>query len=106
MSRRFRALFLVWVLAGSVGRAETGRSAAPLLTMPGEAKGAAFGEAYGAVAEGANGLWYNPAAIGRKRSPTISLMHTAYVEDITYNTFGFAVPFGERNAVGLGIAHL
>ncbi len=77
-----------------------------VLTLPGEAKGAALGEAYSAAASGADGLWYNPATLSRSDVPTVSVMHTTYIERITFNTLGAVYPFGNRNAVGAGISYL
>ncbi|MCG3204748.1 MAG: hypothetical protein KCHDKBKB_01464 [Elusimicrobia bacterium] len=77
-----------------------------VLTLPGEAKGAAMGEAYSATATGASALWYNPATLSRREGRSMSLMHTSYLEKITFNTLAFALPFGFQNAVGVGLSYL
>ncbi len=77
-----------------------------VLTLPGEAKGAAMGEAYSASSSGAEGLWYNPATLSRRDVRSASLMHTMYLENTTFDAVSGALPFGSQNAVGVGVSYL
>lgn len=106
MSRRL-ALIMAALLTGSALFAgEKGEEAAPFLTMPADAKGAAMGEAYSAAATGADGIWYNPAGMSRSDSPSITVMHSLYLEDITYSALGFAFPLLNNDAIGVGASML
>ena len=77
-----------------------------VLTLPGDAKGAAMGEAVSASASGAEGLWYNPAAISRGEARSLSAMHAIYLEKVSFSTLGVALPFGSQNAVAAGVSYL
>ena len=109
-----RVRFLLW--AGVVGlalscsqelvAAAAGTSSGEFLSLPGDAKGAAMGEATSSMASGAVGLWYNPATLSRKDNPSLSLMHTAYLEGLTFDTLAVAIPFGHQHAFGFGAEYL
>ena len=72
------------------------------LTLPADTRGAGMGEAFSAAASGVRGLWYNPATLARHPDITLTLTHTQFIENISYDSFGAAVPFGSKNAVALG----
>jgi chemotaxis protein MotB len=104
--KRAAASILAIMMTSSSFAADGGRTGAQFLLIPGEARGAAMSEAYSAQASGAIGLWYNAAAIGGEERPSLELMHTAYLESVTFNTVSFATPFWGSNAFAVGAAYL
>ncbi len=77
-----------------------------ILTLPGDAVTASMGEATTASLSGAPSIFGNPAGLSRLDVGSLSVMHTAYLESITYSTLAAALPFGFHNAVGVGISYL
>ncbi|MFH0947726.1 MAG: PorV/PorQ family protein [Elusimicrobiota bacterium] len=78
------------------------------LTINPSARAAGLGEAYSAVAEGIQGLYYNPAGILTNNRPEIGFIHTdasASTEDseklYAIDSIGFLYPF-KNNKVGFG----
>jgi outer membrane protein OmpA-like peptidoglycan-associated protein len=84
----------------------TARADDLVLTLPGDAVTAAMGEATTASLSGAPAVFGNPAGLSRVDVPSLSVMHTAYVENITYSSLAAARPFGFHNAVGAGVSYL
>ncbi len=85
-------------------------SAAPFLTMGTGARGSALGQAYTAVATGADALYWNPAGAARAYEGTsrggLFFSNTRYLVDTDYNAFGLVVPVTRAGVVGFSIAQL
>ena len=96
---------LLLLLLGSFSWAGTGTSGANFLDIPVGAEPAALGSAYTARAETAYATLWNPAALARLQTPEVSAMHLSYLDSISYDHLGVAVPvmFGDEKT-GFGVA--
>ncbi|OVE76535.1 hypothetical protein BVX98_05705 [bacterium F11] len=101
-----RILSFIFFLTTPLSSFGAGSTTGRILLLSGEARGAGMAEAYSAASSGVNGLWYNPATLSRTPWSTLSLMHTAFLDDISFDAFGTAVPFGNKHAIGFGVRHL
>jgi hypothetical protein len=70
------------------------------------ARAAAMGEAFGAVADDATAVYWNPAGLGRVRNGSLSVMHALWLEDVAYDWLSYAHPLGRQDTVGIGIQYL
>jgi outer membrane protein OmpA-like peptidoglycan-associated protein len=77
-----------------------------ILTLPGDAQSASMSEAVTASVSGAPAIFSNPAGLSRVDVGSLSVMHTAYLESISYSTLAASLPFGFHNAVGMGVSYL
>ncbi|MCB4757725.1 MAG: PorV/PorQ family protein, partial [Elusimicrobia bacterium] len=99
-------LFLLLSMVPVIHADDKGVRSAQFLTVPGDARGAALGEAFSAEAAGAKSLWYNPAGLSRWEEPSLSFMHALYVEDVSLSNVGYAQPLRGAQAVGWGATYL
>jgi hypothetical protein len=77
-------------LAHSYGAA--GTVAAPYLELPMGARGEGMGEAFTAVADDVNSIYYNPAGLTSLDVAQIELMHVDSFGGVEYENVGIAVP--------------
>lgn len=110
MSRRrvVWARVAVAVIVASAGGAPAdakgpGRTSAPFLTVPVEARSTGMADAFTAAATGATAVWTNPASIARHHRTSISVAHVQHVEGISQNAVAAAYPFGNGHAVAAGL---
>lgn len=68
-------------------------------------RAAGMGHAYAGLAEGAEGVYLNPAGIFRERSPNLALEHTPLVLGGAYQYFGYVQPIGDRASLGAGFVN-
>ncbi|GAI14440.1 unnamed protein product [marine sediment metagenome] len=112
MRRIFCVVFLLVTVrlcwAGSIGT-----SGGPILRQPIGARQIGMGEAFVAVADDVNTIYWNPAGLSFLVAPEVSAMYSKSIVDTTYGTFAFNYPiykggiFGQRrNAIGLGFVFL
>ncbi|MFH1283405.1 MAG: PorV/PorQ family protein [bacterium] len=99
------------IIAGSVcyagfSKDDAGTSAAQFLKLGAGARATGMGEAYGAVADDASALYWNPAGMAQLDNIEVSLMHAEWVEDISYEWGSVAVPAGGAGVIGLGVQYL
>lgn len=92
------------VLLPAIARCDAGTSAASFLEIPAGARPAALGGAYGALADDAFSPLYNPAGLASPERPQAALSHLAYLEGMSYEFLGAAVPFG-RGGAGLAVQY-
>lgn len=98
-------------LAGLLGteafaaNSKTGTSAAQFLKMSVSARGSGLGEAYSTVADGADGLYWNPAGLGFLKYKAVSLMRAQYLENFNYNFAAYAHPLASMGTLGIGVQY-
>jgi len=84
---------LVFLLFASSGRAGgPGTTGAASLKVPAGARPAAMGDAFVGLADDANALFWNPAGLALVEARQVSLMHTQYLVDTSYQFLGYAQP--------------
>jgi len=71
-----------------------GTTSAEFLLLGANARGAALGGSFAAIANDPSALYYNPAGIALMSRPGVQLSTYTYVADTRYNWGGFAIPFG------------
>ena len=103
-----RVLMLLSVLTVPAclrAQAAGGSRAAMFLTLPSSARALALGEAWGAVADDAGALFYNPAQLARVHGTDAQASVQRYVAGTTLASVAVATPLG-RGAVALGVRFL
>lgn len=79
-----------------------GTTSAEFLLLGANARGAALGGSYAAIANDPSALYYNPAGIALMTRPGVQLSTYTYVANTRYNWGGFAIPFsGGSRAFGI-----
>jgi len=74
----------------------TAGSAAEFLRLGAGARALGMGEAFGPVAEGADGLYWNPGALAWLKRPEISYTHVEMLRFFHHDHISYAHPFGQR----------
>ena len=116
---RNRSVFLALALlaaTGGVARAQVdvrqipsdntayGTTSAEFLTFAPNARGAALGNAFSALATDISALFYNPAGLSQMPSSEFQVSTTSYIANTRYTWAGVAFPFGGgARAVGIQI---
>ena len=81
-----------------------GTTSAEFLTFAPNARGAALGDAFAALATDISALFYNPAGLSQMTSSEMQLSTTSYIADTRYTWAGVAFPFGGgARAVGVQV---
>jgi long-subunit fatty acid transport protein len=83
---------------------EPGTVGAIFLKIPVGARPVGMGEAYGAVADDANAIYYNPAGIANINGFEATFMHDARWLGMRYEYTAFVVPV-PKGVIGLGISY-
>lgn len=99
---------LAWLAAAAV-RAETpatGTTGGIVVKLPSGARPAGLGGAFVAVADDLNALAYNPAGLSQLRAFELSLMHTEYLVDTTYESVAAGMPLEGLGGIGGSISLL
>lgn len=94
--RTTSALVLAALLAGSPGLAASNAGSDPFdfLFIDANARAAALGGAYTALASDSNALLYNPAGLGRVPRHEATFMHNRYVQGVSQEYFSVATRYG------------
>lgn len=85
----------------SVDAKSAGNNAADFLNIGVGAGPVGMGEANAALATGADGIFYNPAAIADQRLAEISSMYGDWFADTTYQYLGLVVPVNNIGPLGI-----
>lgn len=88
--------------AQAFGRRALGTSGAQFLKLPVNARAIAMGEAYSAVTDGADAIYWNPARLGLVSNSAFSLMHAAYFQSTTYDFASYAQNAGLLGTFAVG----
>ncbi len=106
MKKFFILLTSHFLLFTSLHAAQSeGTTSGILLRMGGNARSYAMGEAYGATAQDATSLYFNPAALGHLEGGSLDLMHAVHINPIYFDNIAFAYPVGYGN-LGVGLQYL
>ncbi len=94
--------FLVFcIFISRVDARSAGNNAAEFLNIGVGAGPVGMGEANSAMASGADGVFYNPAAIADQKLVEINSMHSDWFSDTTYQYFGLVVPVNKIGPMGI-----
>ncbi len=109
MNRAVCVLALVGVMLSplsAAGRRDVGTSGAQFLKLGVNARAIAMGEAYSAVADGADAIYWNAAGLEQVKGKAFSVMHSAYLQDINHDFAAYAQRMGIVGVVGVGVQYL
>ncbi len=94
--RRLAALLLVASLAfpagASAANSKVGTSGAQFLKIGAGARSTAMGDAFTAVSDDVNAVYFNPAGLSQLKSAELTAMHTQWFQGIDYGFGAFALP--------------
>src|SRR6266487_6212781 len=82
-----------------------GTTAANFLKLGVGARALAMGEAYSAVADDANALYWNPAGLTRIYHAEATFMHAAYLANSFYDYAAYGTHLGKHGALGAGVQY-
>jgi hypothetical protein len=99
-------LFAFAGLAECSSFAGKGTSGAQFLKLGVGARGIAMGEAYAAVVDGADAVYWNPAGLDGVERRSLCLMHALYLAETSYDYAGYAQRIGESTVLGVGLQYL
>jgi hypothetical protein len=83
-----------------------GTSGAVFLKIGVGARAAGMGEAYVAVPEGADSLYWNPAGLTNLGIKDITFTHNEWIDDVRYEYVGASIPLFGNSAVGFSYSQL
>ena len=92
--------------AASFSNKAKGTTSAQFLKLPVSARATALGEAFSAAVEDASAISFNPAALTFTKEPSLSLLHAAYIDPISYDYLALSYQIDSRNFVGTSLQHL
>ncbi|MCB4757374.1 MAG: PorV/PorQ family protein [Elusimicrobia bacterium] len=87
-------------------RKSVGTSGAQFLKLGVNARAIAMGEAYSAVTDGADAIYWNPAGLYRIENKSFSLMHAVYLQNIYFDFASYAQRIGNAGTFALGVQYL
>ena len=79
-------------LPAAAGNSKVGTSGAQFLKIGAGARPTAMGEAYTAISDDVNAVYFNPAGLAQLKSCEITAMHTEWFQNIGYDFGAFAMP--------------
>lgn len=88
------------------GQSKVGTSAAQFLGISVGARASALGGAFGAVAEDATALYWNPAGIARTGNSEAYISHTEWLVETDFNWAGLVLALDRNNAIGFHFTQL
>ncbi len=92
--------------ASGFRKKSVGTSGAQFLKLGVNARAIGMGEAYSAVADGSDAIYWNPAGLGRIENKSLSFMHASYLQNIFYDFTSYAQRVGSVGTFGIGIQYL
>lgn len=84
---------------------KVGTTAGQFLKIEPGARALGMGACYGALANDASALYWNPAGIAQLKHSQVTFTHTRWIADITNGFAGIVMPFSGNSAVGLSIQY-
>lgn len=96
---RFAAFALAVALAAAARAGGPGTTGGIGLKLPAGARPAAMGGAFAGLADDLSALFWNPAGLAALTVPELSLLHTEYLADTSYEVIGYAHPVGRLGTV-------
>jgi hypothetical protein len=109
-SPRHVVLLFVCLLSAGINSAfaiddKAGTSAGSFLKIPTDARGVVLGGVMAAMAEGTEGMRWNPAALGRLDTEELAATHVEYYQDVAIENISYAHPLDE-SAIGVNLFYL
>jgi len=92
-------------LAGDDEFIKVGTTAAQFLKVEVGARALAMGGCFGAVANDASALYWNPAGIADLNNIEVTLTQTRWIADITHGFAGVVLPFSRGSSIGLSVMY-
>ena len=83
-----------------------GTTAASFLKNAVGARAIGMGEAYAAVADDVNSIFWNPAGLNKISGSEITLMHAVWIEGVAYDYVAYAQRLGELGSLGGAVNYL
>lgn len=77
-----------------------------ILRQPIDARSAGMGRAYGAVASGADALWWNPAGLGYGKSAAVSAGYQSFYDGISLQQLSLYSGAGKLGGFGLSVMNV
>lgn len=99
------ALTAAPALAGFTGQ-DLGTSGAQFLKLGAGARAEGMGEAYTAVADGADAIYWNPAGLARIKGQEATFMHSSLPADINYEFASYGANLGHGRAIGAAVQYV
>lgn len=84
----------------SFGGSSKGTTTANFLKLGAGARGVAMGEAYTAVTDDANSMYWNPGALTQIEKNSVTLMHDAYIDSSFYDYGAYGRKLNDKSAFG------
>lgn len=100
----FFALIPAIIFAGEFSK--VGTTAAQFLKISVGARGAAMGDAYTAVADNTEALYWNPAGLTNIHEISLDVSHSQWFADISHNFVGVAIPLSDNDVLGVNVVNL
>lgn len=97
--------FFLALAATGYASSKSGTSAAQFLKLGAGARATAMADAFGAVADDATALYWNPAGLTQVKERQASLMHALWFESVSYDWISYVQPSPVGN-FGLGLQYL
>lgn len=100
------ALAAACALPAAAGSAKVAAASGQFLEIPVGARAAALGSAYGAAAQDATAIYWNPAALTAVAGRSAALMHAALFGEFSLDFLGYAQTVKGLGSFGLGLQRL
>ncbi len=98
--------FALLMTTNSYSQSKVGTTAAQFLGISVGARATALGGAFGAVAEDATALYWNPAGMSRTGLSEVYISHTEWLVETDFNWAGLVIALDRNNAIGVHFTQL
>jgi len=92
--------------SGALGRNDAGTSSAQFLKLDIGARAAGMGGAFAGVSDDSTAMYWNPAGLNRIPGGTVTLMHAAWFEGMSYDWFSFTQEVLNVGTIGIGAQNM
>ena len=83
-----------------------GTTGASFLKIGVGARAVGIGEAFVAVADDINSLYWNPAGLSQIQRHEVTAMHSEWLQGVRYEYIGYVYPLGNERAIGMSLGLL
>lgn len=94
------------LLLPDISLAEAGTTGYTFLSLGVGSRPVSMGEAFVAVADDANALFWNPAGLGQIENPELNMTHLEWIDEVKQENFIWIMPLGNSNVFGSGVNYL